>query len=54
MVYLEDLLGLGAMNCFLGNPRCVFCLHGNFDGLGESQLCVLLLEECLQDSLIVD
>ena len=53
MVDLEDLPGLGAVNCFLGNPRRVFRLHGKFDGLGESQLCVFLLKERLQDSLVV-
>ena len=47
LVDLVDWPGLGTVNSFLGNPCRVFSLNGNFNSTGESQVCVLALEESL-------
>ena len=47
LVDLVDWPGLGTVSSFLGNPCRVFSLNDNFNSTGESQFCVLDLEESL-------
>ena len=47
LVDLVDWPGLGTVNSFLSNPCRTFSLNGNFNSMGESQVCVLDLEESL-------